>query len=122
MTRGQRGQATLEVALALPVITVVALAVVQVGVVARDRVALVHAAREAIRTAIVDPGPAGVTAAARAATSLDPSRLSVEVVGGAESGDPVQVRVRYRCPTDVVVVGTLLPDIELSEAFSAVVE
>ena len=40
-----RGQSTVEVALLLPFVALLLLAVVQVGLVARDQVLVVHAAR-----------------------------------------------------------------------------
>ena len=49
------GQATVEVALLLPLLALLLLAVVQVGLVVRDQVLVTHAAREAARAAAVDP-------------------------------------------------------------------
>ena len=54
---GERGQATVEFALLLPVLVLALLAVLQVAFVVRDQVAVVHAAREAARAASVDPDP-----------------------------------------------------------------
>src|SRR4029078_2878808 len=42
-----RGQATVELALVLPLVVFALLAILQVGLVVRDQVAVVHAAREA---------------------------------------------------------------------------
>ena len=53
----QRGQATVEFAFVLPLIVLAALAVIQVGLVVRDQLGVVHAAREAARAASVDPDP-----------------------------------------------------------------
>ena len=50
-----RGQATVELALVLPLVVFGLLAILQVGLVVRDQVAVVHAAREAARAASVDP-------------------------------------------------------------------
>jgi Flp pilus assembly protein TadG len=103
-----RGQATVEVALAFPVVALMLLALVQVALVVRDQVAVVHAAREAARAAAVSGGrPADGISAARAATALDQGRLSVDVAAGPE----VRATVRYRSPTDVPLVGRLLGDI-----------
>ena len=46
----ERGQATVEFALVLPLIVFALLAILQVGLVARDQIAVVHAAREAARS------------------------------------------------------------------------
>ena len=48
---GERGQATVEFALVLPVLVFSAIAILQVELVVRDYVAVVHAAREAARAA-----------------------------------------------------------------------
>jgi hypothetical protein len=86
---------------------------VQAGVLVRDRVRLGHAAREAARTAMV--GSAGAAADAAAATGLDADRLAVRVEGGGLPGDRVVVTVRYRAPTDVAVIGRLLPEVVIEE-------
>lgn len=120
--RSARGQATVELALALPLLVLLTLAVVQVGVLARDRVAVTHAARAGARAAAVDPSPAGVRAAVVRASGLDAGRIRVSVSGDGGSGSLVTVRVSYRDPTDVAVIGPLVPDVVLSETLVARVE
>ena len=61
----ERGQATVEFALVMPLIVFGLLAILQVGLVVRDQVAVIHAAREAARAASVDPDPGRATGAAR---------------------------------------------------------
>ena len=56
-SREEEGQATVELALLLPVVVVLLLAVLQLGLVARDVVLVAHAAREASRVAAVDDDP-----------------------------------------------------------------
>ena len=107
------GQASVELALALPLVAVLLLAIVQVGLVVRDQVLLTHAAREAARTAAVDPDVAAVVAAARAGGGLEPARLSVQVVGRGATGSRVRVRLTYSEPTDVPLVGSFVGDLEL---------
>jgi hypothetical protein len=102
---GDRGQATVELALCLPFVATALLLVVQVGLVAHTEVLVVHAAREAARAAAVGapvPPPDG----------LDPSRTSVVVE--ALSGGRVRATVRYRTPTDVPLVGPLVGDLALA--------
>ena len=110
--RSDRGQATVELALALPLVFVVLLGVVQVLIVGRDQIAVVHAAREGARAAAVaaDATAEGVDAATSAA-GLDPARLSVAVATGA---DRVTVSVRYVVPTDVPLIGALLGDVTVT--------
>ncbi len=99
----------------LPVLVVAVLAVVQVARVAADRVAVEHTAREAARRAALDPDPARVRAhAARASPDLDPTRLVIELGPERGRGQLVGVRVRYRSPTAVPLVGRLVGDVELT--------
>jgi pilus assembly protein CpaE len=112
---GERGQAAVELALALPLVFLALLAVVQVVLVARDQIAVIHAAREGARAAAVAPDVADGVAAAREALPLDLSRASITAV---RVGDRVEVRVRYRSPTDVPVVGALLGDVGLDSTAS----
>jgi Flp pilus assembly protein TadG len=106
----ERGQATVELALALPVVVLLLLAVVQVALVGRDQVAVAHAAREAARAAAVDPSP---DAAVRAAQAVVPG-ATVEVGPRPEVGGQLRVTVRAVVRTDVPVVGPLVPDPELT--------
>lgn len=113
-----RGQATVELALALPLLCLLVLAVVQVGVVVRDRLAVQLAAREAARAAVVAADPAAVgTPAAQRAVQLRPLQVRVEA-----GGDTVTVTVTYIEPTDVPLIGALLPDVEVSATVTMAVE
>lgn len=106
--RRDGGQATIEVALAFPLIVVMLLALVQVALVVRDQVAVIHAAREGARAAAVNgAGPDDGVAAARAATGLDPGRLAVQVGKAAV----VRATAVYRSPTDVPIVGRFIGDV-----------
>lgn len=123
----ERGQATVELVLLVPVFVLLALSVVQAGVVVRDRLLVAHAAREGARAAAVEPTTGAATAAAQAATGLDPARLGVAVTvisvpGGDGSGGRVAVTVHYRAPTRVPLVGILVPDIDLSSRIVARIE
>jgi hypothetical protein len=94
----------------LPLVALVALALVQVGLVVRAQVLVTHAAREAARTAAVDADPAAARRAAEAGAPLDPARLDVEVHDRGDPGTRVRVEVRYTAPTDVPLVGSLIGD------------
>ena len=96
--------------------------VLQVGLVARDQVLVVHAAREAARVAAVDPDDAAVAAAARSATPLDSARLRVAVGPRGVPGAIVRVEVTYRSPTDMPLVGGLSGDVELHASAAMRVE
>jgi Flp pilus assembly protein TadG len=113
--RREEGQAATELALVLPLLVVLLLGVVQVTLVARDQILVVHAAREAARQAAVDARPQAVRAAAvRAATeSLKADRIRAETshIGGVNG--MVTVRIAYVAPTGVPLLGPLLPDVTL---------
>ena len=105
----ERGQATVEFALVLPLIVFGLLAILQVGLVARDQVAVVHAAREAARAASVDGNPGRAVGAARRVLS----RAEVHVGSRPAVGQPITVEVTYHDRTDVPLVGALFPDVDL---------
>ncbi|MDQ6927833.1 MAG: pilus assembly protein [Actinomycetota bacterium] len=111
--KGDEGQSAVELALVLPLVVVLLLAVVQVGLVVRDQVLVVHAAREAARQAAVDPSPDGPKRAAIAGSDLEAERLEVVVSGRGGAGSRVQVHVRYRAPSRVPLVGPVLGDVTL---------
>lgn len=117
-----RGQATVELALLLPVVVVMILVVVQVGLVVRDQVLVVHAAREAARVAAVEPDAALARRQAVRSSGLDQGRLSVEVSGRGAPGSRVRVVTRYRSPTEVPLVGGLVGDADLSATVTMRVE
>ena len=110
---GQRGQATVEFALLLPVVMLLLLAVLQVAVVVRAQVLVTHAAREAARAVAVDERSGAALDGARSSGALDPARLRVLVGPRGRPGGRVQVQLRYRAPTDVALIGALLDDVEL---------
>jgi Flp pilus assembly protein TadG len=111
--RGDRGQATVELALLLPVIVLLSLLVVQVAAVARAQVVVTHAAREGARAAAVDDDPGAAARAAAGSSGLEPNRLTVTSHRGPP-GATVSVTVTFRVPTDVPFVGALLPDVPVS--------
>ena len=112
MRRRADGQAAVELALVLPFVVLLFLALVQVALVVRDEVLVVHAAREAARRGAVDPSPAGPRVAALAGTGLAADRLTVTATRQGPGG-VVRVTVRYRSPTGLPLIGPLLPDVRL---------
>jgi hypothetical protein len=102
----ERGQATVEFALVLPVLVLALLAVLQVALVVRDHVADVHAAREAARAASVDPDP---SRAIRAAHHTLPG-AHVHISRRPAVGEPIAVVVTYESHTSLPLVGPLFPD------------
>lgn len=108
----QRGQAAVELALVLPLVLLLFLGLAQVGLVVRDDVLVVHAAREAARRAAVDRGDGAPRTAALAGTGLTSSRLDVETRRDEAAGTVTET-VRYRSPTGLPLIGPLLPDVPL---------
>lgn len=109
-----RGQAAVELALVLPLVMILVLVVVQAGLLVRDQILVVHAAREAARAVAVDSAPEAGVRAARAGSGLDPRRLQVVVANRGGPGSRVQVTARYHAPTQVPIVGGMTGDITLS--------
>ena len=106
--RRDGGQATVEVALLLPLTALLLLGVVQVALVAARQVAVTHAAREAARVAAAGGTDEAARQAAERATGLAAGALELEVV---RSGGDVRATASYRDPTDVPLVGPLLPPV-----------
>jgi hypothetical protein len=105
----RRGSATLELALVLPLALLAGLALVQVGLVAKDSLVVVQAAREGAREAAVTTDEDRVRAAALR-SGLPQERTEVEIERRGGVGDPVTVRVRYRAALVVPFVEWLFPD------------
>ncbi len=105
---GESGQATVELALLTPLLVLLLLAVAQVGLVARDQILVVHAARAGARAAAVDPRVEVAVSGALEATSLPPDETEVHVVF---EGPVVTVTVAHRSSTTVPLVGALVDDV-----------
>lgn len=115
--REDHGQSTVEFALILPLVAIVLLCIIQAGFVVRDQLLVSHAAREAARAAVVtDADRAGAAlSAARQAGSLQSDRLSGTITP-LEGGASLRVVLAYRSPTDLAIIGPLVPDINLESS------
>lgn len=109
----ERGQATVELALVLPLLFSFVLVLVQLGLLCRDQVLAVHAARQAARVAAIDGDDGAAVGAALAATGLDPQRLTVEL---DRSGSSVRAAVHYDSPIVVPLLRRLRPELQLEAA------
>jgi Flp pilus assembly protein TadG len=118
----QRGQAAVELALVLPLLAILLLALVQVGLVVREQILVVHAAREAAREAAVDPSPDAARAAAVESSALDRSRLDLTITGRGGPGTRVQVTARYGPPSAVPLVGHVVSGLRLEASATMRVE
>lgn len=115
---GEGGQASVELALILPVVVLVLLTVIQVGVVARDRLVVAHAARVAARAVVVDPTH---RSAAAALERSGLGRVTVHLSGELRPGGFAVVEARLRL-TRIAVVGPAIGDRVLSESVTVLVE
>lgn len=120
--RREGGQAAVELALTLPLLAVLALALLQVTLVVRDQVLLTHAARESAREAAVADDGGAARRGALQGSRLDGDRLDVEATGRAGPGSRVTASLTYRSPTDVPVVGALVGDVRLRASVTMRVE
>jgi len=98
-----RGQATVEVAILLPLLVLIIAAIAWVAQLGRDQVALTNGARAAGRVASLGSEDAVVVAALQQASGLDPSRL---VLTQERNGDVVQVTASYRSPARIPLLGS----------------
>jgi hypothetical protein len=88
----------------------VCLALVQVGLLVRDQLVLVGAARAGAREAAVTDREDEVREAVeQAATTLDPNRVQVSVNREGGQGDPVTVELAYTAEVLVPFVDWLFP-------------
>jgi Flp pilus assembly protein TadG len=120
--RDEEGQTTVELALCLPVIVFVVVAVIEIGLIVADQVRLWHAAREAARQAVVDDDTDAAIEAARRAgfdsldVTLDPES------NYRQQGDPLTVKVVYDRPGAMPLIGRLFGHIELESTATMRIE
>jgi hypothetical protein len=92
----ERGTATVEFALLLPLLLVMCLALVQVGLLARDRLLTEAVARAGAREAALPADEAAIREAALAAgPGLFADAVTIGVTRQGSVGDPVTVEVAY---------------------------
>jgi TadE-like protein len=106
--RRDAGSAAVEFALVLPLVLLVTLALVQTGLLVRDRLLVEAAARAGARAAAIQDDDGAIRdAAVAAAPGLDASWLELTISRAGARGDPVTVSVRYTAPVRVPLVSWL---------------
>jgi Flp pilus assembly protein TadG len=109
----QDGQATVELALSLPVLALLLGTLVEISMIAGDQVRLWHASREAARVAVVDADPAAARTAAESSGLTDLS-LSIEPDSAYRvQGQPLKVDVSMHPEGTVPILGSLFERLEL---------
>ena len=120
--RDQRGQSTVELALALPLVALVIGVLVEFGMLVADQARLWHAAREAARVAAVDPDENHQMHAARQ-TGLGPLEMKTEPEPNLRvQGEPVEVSLEYSPAGTVPLVGELFESLTLSSSATMRIE
>ena len=108
--RDRRGSAAVEFALVLPIVLTVVLALVQVGLLVRDRLLVESAVRSGARTAAVDPATMRSARPCCARPPLSTRRASsVSVARPGAQGEPVTVTLSYVDSVRVPFVAWLFP-------------
>ncbi len=110
--RSDHGQATVELALVLPLVFGMLVLVFQVALVARDDILVVHAARDAAREATVSADPGRIAAAAHRTLP----GAEVRIVRRGDVAEPVEVAITFVSRTALPLVGALIPDVTLHGA------
>lgn len=106
---GESGQATVELAIVLPFIVLLAAALIQFGLIVADQLAVWNAARSAARAAAISPEPqVAAQQVAYDAVGLRPLQVTLTTFN-----DVVSVHVVYIDRTDLPIIGLLFPEITL---------
>ncbi|MCL6471891.1 MAG: pilus assembly protein [Firmicutes bacterium] len=98
----QQGASSVELAIILPVLTLILFGIFQFGLAYRDYLAITHAAREGARLAAV--GEFSESEVRQRAYPVNPSTVSISYLsadGTPEHGYPVEVTVTYDRPLNI---------------------
>lgn len=111
--RSQDGQAATEMALVLPILAAILLAIAQFGILFNNYITLTDATRTGARKAAVsrfsgDQGAAAVTAVRAAASNLTPSQLDVSVTSDNWDVPGSDVTVTATYPYDLNILGWVI--------------
>jgi hypothetical protein len=110
---GAEGQASVELALCLPLLVLVVTALIEIGLLVTDQIRLWHAAREAARAAVVDPSQSHIQEAAER-SGLAPIAVAVDPGPTDRSpGEPLTVSLTYSPKGHVPLLGEVLEPSEM---------
>ena len=110
--KNRRGQAMVEMALALPVLILLLLATMEFGRVLHDLLVVTQAAREGARSMAVNEGSTTAVFRIRAAApSIDPSEMTISIYPPTPArGQPVTVTVVHPVQIMTPLVSELFPE------------
>ena len=103
--RGEDGSSTVELALLLPLIVILVLAVAEVAVAGRAQLEVVNSAREGARIAAVDPEVSGAVDAVKQVLGERGSDARVSVSRPQVVGESATVTVSVRHPVAPFIFG-----------------
>jgi Flp pilus assembly protein TadG len=118
-TRSERGQASVELALLLPVVVIIAWGFLEGILLARDQVLLSHAAREAARVYSVDQSVERAANAARDRSSLGEG-LQVRII--TESNGVARITVALDEHSRLPLIGRIASDLLLTADVAMMIE
>lgn len=114
MVHNERGQATVELALVLPVLLLLLAGTMECGRIFYAYLTISHAAREGARAAALGQRDSQISNVVTSrAVTLDSAKITVKVTPGFSSrtrGTAVEVNVDYPLPIIVPVIAQLLPN------------
>ncbi len=96
MADTETGSATVELALLLPLIVLLLVAMAEIAVVGRSQLELINAAREGARVAAVNPEPADAVEAVQRVLGAAGDHARVAVIRPQVVGEPAVVEVTLR--------------------------
>lgn len=101
--RRERGQATVEMALVMPILLLILLGIVQLGLIFHAQLTLDTAAREGARRGAVGAGDAAIRDRVARVSGFDPAALQITVTPAEprQSGDELTINVSY--PVRIIV-------------------
>jgi hypothetical protein len=114
VTSGERGSAVVEFALIVPLVLILAVGIIEVAVVARSEIQLIHAAREGARQAATSPDTSKAAAAVRRALGDAGSRARISIRRPSGVGESASVRVSMRHRVAAPILGGFSVDLGAS--------
>jgi len=118
----ERGQATVEFVLCLPIAALVLGMLIEIGLLVGDHVRLLHAARESARIAIVESDPEEIRDAAEQG-GLAPLVVKVEPeFADRSTGEPLTVTLTYKPSGRLPLLGDLIADRTLTSSATMRIE